>query len=193
MFVKQINMNKFQELLNAFSILVPSLTLLYINNNYSLDIMAFITTTVLHNVSSFTYHTLCYYDYFEDKINNNYRILDQSMIHVSCIIYSYVISQNYYFSLFMLLLNINYIYRLWFCNDNALNRRLNLCKSIILYLLPIFIYGYYIYFFKALLYITLFILSFHFNYLFYGYGHFMSHLFLCPYVHVLYKFILIVN
>lgn len=190
MFVKQINMNKFQELLNAFSILAPSITLLYINNNYSLDTIAFITTTILHNMSSFTYHMLCYYDYFEDKINNNYRKLDQSMIHVSSIIYSCVILQDYYYGLLMLLLNTNYIYRLWFFNDNALNRRLNICKSMILYLSPIIYNKHYIYFFRAIFYIILFILSFHFNYLFYGYGHFISHLFLAPYVYVLYNYII---
>ncbi len=179
-------MSKNQELLNALTIILPSLYLIYnYNNNVSLLLLA----SLIHLPFSFLYHLLVIYDNFGDKIDNNLRRLDQTFQHISIIIFSYAISKSVLFLLFNIIFNFYSINLIWNKKtSNDMKRWHNVCLNGILfksYLL--YDQKYYLYIYIIFIYLLCgfpFIPRINILY-FNGYGQSLSHCLLILYAHAL--------
>jgi hypothetical protein len=127
---------------------------------------------------------------YPNRIDNNMRRLDQSLIHINGVIYSYVLSQrNSIYTIINSIFNVISIYKIWlpkYSNDGK--RWKEVRKSIILYLIPLLIRGDIFNFGLSLLYITLGGICFHpaINFtILNGWGHSIFHLYLGKFVIVL--------
>jgi hypothetical protein len=180
-----------QELCNALTIVAPSLLLAFLwfntahYNNYTLII---ILSTWIHMLISASYHMMCAFGYFKDRINCAMRKLDQSLIHMCCITFSYALSGDTLYGLTALMINAWYITRLWVpgTHDTRFGRLSNLFVAIMLSLFPIFIRGDYINYFGALGSFIVAAVFFQMNEFFHGWGHAISHLCYCQFLYFLF-------
>ena len=183
-----IYMSKNQELLNAITIILPSLYLIY---NYNNNILLLLFSSLIHLPFSFIYHITVVYDKFGDKIDNNLRRLDQSFQHISIIIFSYAISKSILFLIFNIIINYYSICLIWNKKtSNDMKRWKNVCFNGILfktYLL--YEQKYYLYIYTILIYLLCgfpFIPNINILY-FNGYGQSLSHCLLILYANALIK------
>lgn len=183
-----IYMSNNQELLNALTITLPSLYLIY---NYNNNIILLLLSSLIHLPFSFIYHLLVIHDNYGDKIDNNLRRLDQSFQHISIIIFSYAISKSILFLLFNIIFNFYSIYLIWNKKtSNDMKRWQNICLNGILYkTYLLYDQKYYLYVYTIFIYLLCgfpFIPNINILY-FNGYGHALSHVLLILYADALIK------
>jgi hypothetical protein len=181
-------MTENQELLNAITILLPSVYLLY---NYNNNIILLLLTTLIHLPFSFIYHLKVYNKLLPNRIDNNLRRLDHTFQHVSIIIFSYIISKSILFLLINIINNIYSIYYIWDKKtSNDMKRWENVCLNglfINIYLL--YDKKYYLYLYINIIYLLCgfpFIPNINKKY-FYGYGQSISHCLLVLYANAIIK------
>jgi len=187
-----IYMTENQELLNAITILLPSLYLLYnYNQNRNDDILLLLLASLIHLPFSFTYHFKIYKKSLEDRIDNNLRRLDHTFQHILIIISSYIISKSKSFLLLNIIINIYSIYFIWDKKtSNDMKRWKNVCLNglfINLYLL--YQKKYYLFCHISLIYLLCgfpFIPKINKEY-FNGYGQSLSHCLFILYIGALLK------
>ena len=107
-------MTKNQELLNAITILLTSIYLIY---NYNNNLLLLLITILIHLPFSFVYHIKIYNDLFINRIDNNLKRLDHTFQHVSIITFSYIISKSILFLIFNIIANIYFIWDKKTSND----------------------------------------------------------------------------
>ena len=134
-----------QELCNAVSMMAPSLVIAwhYLVANarecfWHEHTLAFATGTLLHLPFSLSYHLMCAYEVFEDRVDNKARKLDQTFIHVCCVFYSFALGGVGMYCLGCTVLHLWYIFRLWMpgSHDHPKRRRRSVIIGMLLYTLP---------------------------------------------------------
>lgn len=118
-----IKMSFAQEMMNAFSMFIP-VSVVYYHYTVAYAEPCFWTTItgplgiavgcLLHMPFAFMYHFLCALDFFEDRVENLGRKLDQTFIHVSSAIFSYALSGAQLYAVATALLHgvaISYIWK----------------------------------------------------------------------------------
>jgi len=108
-----------------------------------LSVIAIIAGMVLHAPASITYHLLCAYRIpaGPQRIDHWSRRLDQAMIHVISILWSFGSSGNWKYTLLSILLNVDSIYGLYqrpFCPRKIVRR---FAIALIVQSLPLFVSG----------------------------------------------------
>jgi len=184
-----------QEFANAVSMVVPSLVVVYhylfadpATCFWSIYTKAVGGSALLHLPFSFSYHMMCAFDYYEDRVNSMGRKLDQTFIHVASTMCAFGLSGDGLYTASMAILQTWYIIKLWMpgLHDNSFERRSNVFMSVILYTLPMLWRGDHANFVRA--FMGSFMLgasAFAFNRYFNGWGHSTSHVVLGVFMHCL--------
>jgi hypothetical protein len=190
------NMTFAQEFANAVSMMVPSLVVIHHYHFadpaacfWSVHTKAVGGSALLHLPFSFSYHLMCAFDCYEDRVDCVGRKLDQTFIHVASALCAFGLSGgDGLYTAGMAILQTWYIAKLWMpgVHDNSFERRSNVFLSVILYTLPMFWRGDHANFFRA--FVGSFMTgasAFAFNRYFYGWGHSTSHVVLGVFMHCL--------
>ena len=183
-------MTQSQEVCNAISTVLPSIFITNLwSDNMVLESKIICLSVWCHMPVSFFYHMLCAFHYFEDPIDTFLRKLDQTMVHACCVTISYSLSQDVLYGISSFIMNSWYIGKLWIQgrHNTSLERRTNLALCIFLYLLPVLVHGDYTNYFSAFGSFITAVIVFHFNELFYGWGHSLQHVLYCPFIFYLIK------
>ena len=170
-----------QELANAISMLFPAIVTLQcaLVHKHTL-VTALLIGTTMHLPVSFTYHLLAALKRLPDRIDNDFRRLDQTLQHVACAIFAYATTGIVKYGLACLFLNSLGIFALWHPRTSNDGRRfipINLCAH--LYMMPMLWRGdtsNFLIAFEAFWMGGVFFVPF-INYDFFdGWGHFIFHL-----------------
>lgn len=135
------NMTCNQEIFNAITMIVPTSTLaVCFLRTDSIPVLLLLTGSLIHLPVSMTYHIMCAFNRFEDKIDNNMRRLDQALQHVVGTLYSFVLSGSYLYTAFVSIPNLIWILELYNpMKSNDRKRYKNVLKCILLYCFPMII------------------------------------------------------
>ena len=180
-------MTSTQEVCNALTMAAPSLVFVYCwiseSEIYTFHTKLIVFTGWTHMYISLSYHMMCSLGYYDDRINCNLRKLDQSFIHMCGISNCVGLSGgDVLFSTTAVVVNAWFICKLWIPgqHDFALERRLNVVLSTILYLLPQLLRGDLLNLFGCVGGFFFAAVFFQLNWVFRGWGHSLSHLCYCP-------------
>ncbi len=176
------SMTQLQELSNALTMIYPSGVLIYKYYVMPHKLLGYLLLgNLLHLPFAFTYHLNVALNSQSNRIDNKIRRLDQTFIHISSIIYSYVLSKfNVQYMIINCVFNSISIYQIWvpkYSNDGQ--RWKHVAYSIILYTMPILVRGDVKNFCLSLFYMILGGVSFHPKVnlpIFRGWGHSIFHL-----------------
>jgi hypothetical protein len=187
-----------QELLNAGSMVFPSIYCLYycmrwntmdLSNERDRLVVYMVLGTVAHMPWSVLYHLQCALMPHKDKIDNNFRRLDQTFIAVAAIMFSFALTGSTLFFYCCSALNGIVIYRLWSAGNTSpqrkVERRLGLALTTLVYQLPIAVVHSPLHFVKC--FVTFFASAFAFARpeFFGGFGSFIFHVGMTPYIMLL--------
>ena len=144
-------MTPVQEYCNAISMPIPGLVCLYLYNyqpheNWWNWRMSWMTISlILHLPFSCSYHLLLAKRMLKDAVDNSARRLDQSFIHLTCLITAIALSEDDVYAAVCVILNMYFISRLWAKNDAGLMERMgNIGLGVLLYALPPLLRGDYV-------------------------------------------------
>mmetsp|Transcript_7735 Transcript_7735/g.16138 ORF Transcript_7735/g.16138 Transcript_7735/m.16138 type:complete len:298 (-) Transcript_7735:7-900(-) len=195
------SMSPLQENLNALSMFGPALSVIYryfvASSNPIPPLLSplwltsppllFILSTAVHAPFSVTYHRRQALGLDPSRLDNRYRILDQSFIHFCCLAYSYALSGSVAYLLALAPLNLYAVIRLWGGGKRSYGKpvqvKLNVCVQA--YLLPILLRGDTENYCRAMLYGFACFALFMANRKLLGWGHTIFHLVATPYSLVL--------
>jgi len=138
------HMTPLQEVANSVSMVIPAGVIFYYWLNPPHDTFwneytgALAYGTLLHLPFSFFYHLLCAFRVFKDPVDCIPRKLDQTFIHVNCVIFAYGLSGSYILLIATAIINTWHIIRLWLRgkHDNAFERRSNILMDVVVYTMP---------------------------------------------------------
>jgi len=122
-----------------------------------------------------------------DRLNNRYRCLDQTAIHIVCEFYAYALSGSVAYACVVLPLNAYAALCLWSGGTNSFGNpvQMRLQPAIQLYLLPILLRGDYTNYFNGIGYGFLCLACFVVSKRIRGWGHVLFHIIATPYSLVL--------
>jgi len=150
-----------------------------------LRFMLFMFGLWFHCVFSILYHLRCAFKCDRHHVDNAYRRLDQSAIHLTCAIWAFCLSGSFIYGAVVLLINAWCVVQLWQPGPHSWGWmvRARLTTTTFLYLLPMaFRKGQFQNFGYSLVSISVAFLCFAFSQRWlYGYGHAVFHLILAPY------------
>ena len=193
MTVKQEILNAFTELLWSLYVIILGYIFLKKSKNIKtcLRLLIIMISTGLHLPFSFTYHLRQALRLGDDPMDNKWRRLDQAGINIACITYCFGTSGSILYGLFALIVQFYNVIEIWLPTTNPAKRQINIFIGIIMYLFPILWFNYFIKFIFVLFFLTIGIIGFIFNDIyFFGYGSSIMHLSMIPYHWVILSFIL---
>ena len=193
MTVKQEFLNAFTELLWSLYVIILGYIFLKKSKNIKtcLRLLIIMISTGLHLPFSFTYHLRQALRLGDDPMDNKWRRLDQAGINIGCITYCFGTSGSILYGLFALLVHFYNVIEIWLPTTNPTKRQINIFIGIIMYLFPILWFNYFIKFIFVLFFLTIGIIGFIFNDIyFFGYGSSIMHLSMIPYHWAILSFIL---
>jgi len=139
-----------QEVWNALSMLVPSLVVLLLwvyppTSSYRGPRTALILLgTAFHMPMSFLYHSLLAMRALPDAVDNVPRKLDQTFIHLTCVMTLWALSTSYVYIALGTALNVFFAARLWSPTSTLAERMINIGAGVWLYSWPVLLRGFHV-------------------------------------------------
>lgn len=192
-------MSSFQEWLNAFTELLWTVYAVVLGGTLlsktsqeftMLRLAAIFGASAGHVPFSFIYHARQALRLGDDKMDNEWRRLDQAGINVACIFYAFGTSGTIWYFFLIMAIKFNHVIEIWSPTSTIANRRLHIFTGAVKYLLPIAWHRDFARFGVALASLVAGSLCFVLNDKFFGgYGSALFHLSMIPYHHAILTFV----
>lgn len=192
-------MSSLQEWLNAFAELLWTLYAVVLGGTLvsktsqaftMLRLAAIFGAAAGHVPFSFIYHARQALRLGDDKMDNEWRCLDQAGINVACIFYSFGTSGTFWYFFLVLAIKFNHVIEIWRPTSTITKRRLHIFTGALMHLLPIAWYRDFARFGVALGSLVAGSLCFALNDKFLGgYGSALFHLSMIPYHRAILTFV----
>jgi hypothetical protein len=179
-----------QEFANAFSMVCPAIVTLWCALVYKHTLVtALLVGTLMHLPVSFAYHLFAALQRLPDRLDNDFRRLDQTLQHVACVIFAYATTGLVHYALACSFFNALGVFMLWHPKTSNDGRRwIPIIMCVHLYMIPMLWRGDGTNFavaFESMWIGGVFFVPF-INYdFFHGWGHCVFHLALCVHSYAL--------